>query len=205
MVEGDQLDAAAADIAHDAIGVRNARDDAEGGQAALLLARQYAHLEAAHVGDRGDEVGAVHGLAYRRRRHHVDQLDLHGTGQRHVALERGPGEARAVGIEPAGDRQAAAEPAQHALIEYRRRCPAQSVVRDHAHRVRPDIDDRNRTARGVRPGLEAAGLSHHVYGLWWTSSGPEAALRAFPRPDRLGLVIKNSCALKASAACGARR
>ena len=46
VVEADQLDAAAAQIAHQAVGIGNARDDAERREPRLLRARENAHRHA---------------------------------------------------------------------------------------------------------------------------------------------------------------
>ena len=72
-----------------------------------------------------------------------------------IVLHRARGSAQApasalhdrVLVEPAGRGDVAAEAAEHLLVVDRRRRARQALVGDEAHRVRADVDDRDRAAR----------------------------------------------------------
>src|SRR5690606_12110145 len=116
------------------------------------------------------------------------------------SLQFGDCHVDGLGIQMARGMHAATEPRQHLLVEEDGRRARNAFIDDEANRVRADIDDRNRFPAG-QPALRAA--------VHQPADGFLARLRceirfggwifsASPRPDRLGLVMKYSWALKRS-------
>ena len=126
--------------------------------------------------------------------------DLHPVAQRAKASQRRQRLVDGVGGQQPGRLHLAAEPAQHLLVEDRRRAAGQPLVDDEAHRVRADVDDRDRrpvietTLRDIHrrtPPLNARSRRR-------TRLRGDDSLSDLPRPDRLGLVMKYLWALKGS-------
>ena len=165
----DQLQAAAAEVAGNAVGVGDAGHHAEAGQRRFLLGAQHLAGQAEPL-DPGDQVGAVAGVARRGggddvggdRAHVVDeQLEPPERLQRVIA--------RLVG-DRAGFGQAGAEPGQHLFVEDRERHPLRARINDEANRVGADVDDRDRLA-----GHCFAWLSGRAGSAAWAPGGPSSA------------------------------
>ena len=139
--DGDQLEAAAAQVAHHARRVGHAADHAVAREARLVLAAHDVRLDAGPARQLAHEIGAVGGVAHRRGGQQVERRHLHVVGKRGEAVDVGQRHLDAFGIEPAGGVQAARQAAQHLLVEHRQRCAARALVDDEADRVRADVDD----------------------------------------------------------------
>src|SRR5690606_23917536 len=105
-------------------------------------------------------------------------------------------------VELAGLREALAKAAENLFVEKHRRRTDDAFIDDDTDRVRANVDDRN----GFQS-LEAALCYSWTHAVVFLSACARlrCAIRRgaedfsdFPRPDRLGLVMKYSCALKAS-------
>ena len=122
MADLDQLEAAAAEIADDAVGVGDAGEHALPRPIAFLLAGEDARLEADGV-DPGEEGGAVRGVAHGRGGDDAGADDAHLVDQQAEAVERGQRPLlRRLDSSPVAA-SAAAEPGQHLLVEDHRRDP----------------------------------------------------------------------------------
>ena len=139
----DKFQAAAAQIADDALRPGEAGHDAIGRKPRLVLAAQDPDLEAWIAPQRLDEGRPVRRLAHRRRREGRDAGDLHGGRRADEPAEifLRPGDA--VRVEPAAGLHAAAEPAHHFLVEDRRRRAGRTLEHHKADRIGADIDDRD--------------------------------------------------------------
>ena len=152
----DEFERAAAEIADDAVGPVEAGDHAERGQLGLALAGDHVDPGAADLLGLGDEVRAVPGVAAGGGREHPQPLDPHRVAQRAEALERAERLVDRVGGEQALGLHLAAEAGERLLVEQRRRAAGQALVDHEAHRVRADVDDRDRRPV-VEPALRHAG------------------------------------------------
>ncbi len=141
-----QLRAAAAEIADDAAGVGNAGKHAVGGEPSLLLAAEDLHFKAMAPLDLGDEGAPVAGIAHRRRGEDVEPPHRDVARQGDEALQIGARQRHAVGIEPPGGLEVAAEAAHDLLVEQRARRAPHAVIDDEAQRVRADVDHRDGAA-----------------------------------------------------------
>ena len=211
----DQLKAAAAEVGHDSVRPRHAGDHAEGRQPRLVLAAQHIDGLAAAAPDLAHEVTAVGRLAHRRG---GDEGGLRHAHPAREPAEPGDRAQRPLGrlaADRAGGREVAAEPAGGALVEHRHRRAAIAVIDDEPHGVRPDIDHRHRGVGGGKAGLRVQRLDRFRCGHERfrpdsrdtpQAGAPESSFSsALPRPDRLGLVMKYSWALKACSVASARR
>jgi hypothetical protein len=174
LADVDDFEAAAAEIAGDAVGIVDARDDAESGQARFLGTGEKLHLDAGDGLDRGDELAAVRGLARRRCRQHVERLDVHLRRQCAEATDRGQSGGDGFGLEPAARLEAARKPAQLLLVEERRRRARQPLVDDETDGIGADVDDGDRPAAIGEPArrlVERAGLRTvgHASGEAWAN------------------------------------
>ena len=136
----------------------------------------------------------------RRRGQHMQLPHSHRVAQRAKAAQRRQRLCDAAGIEVAGRLHRAAEAAHRLLVEDRRRAAGQPLIDDEADRVRPDIDGRDRRAL-ADPALREVGIgrgSRAQAPLRVRRLFGDECLRDFPRPDRLGLVMKYWCALNGS-------
>ena len=142
VVEADQLDAAAAEIAHEAVGIGNPRDDARGRRAApppspreCAPARRQ-RLRTVSVNSTpltASRTAAVASMSSR--------ATPHGLGQAHEAAEVDHGRFDALLVQPAVAAEPAAEAAEHLLVEQQQRGARQAVEDDETDRIRSDIDD----------------------------------------------------------------
>src|SRR5262249_19221662 len=123
-------------------------------------------------------------------------------GKRTEAAELVDGELHRLGIEPARRGNAAAEAGQHFLVEQDGRRARDPLIDDEADRVRSDIND-GQGPPILQPALR---MGNHLAGARLAFfERLNCAIRlgacffsAPPRPDRLGLVMKYSCALNDS-------
>jgi hypothetical protein len=143
LVEQHQLKAAAAQVAHQAIGIGHAGEHAERGQLRFLLARDHAHGDAGGALDLLGEFLAVLGIAHGGGRQHLDVGDVHRAGQRDEAADVGQRFLAALGIELAGALQPLAQARQRLFVEDRNQAARALVIDDEANGVRSDVDDRD--------------------------------------------------------------
>ena len=137
----DELQAAAAQVADDALGPGKAGHDAVGRKAGLVLAAQHPDFEARIAPQRLDEGRAVRRLAHGRGRKGRQARHLHGGGRTDEAAQVRPGLDDAVRVEPAGGAQAAAQPAHHLLVEDRNRRAGRPLEHHKADGIGADVDD----------------------------------------------------------------
>ena len=144
-IDPHQLDAAAPEIADNAIRIRDAGQHARRRQPSLFAAIDDPHRDPAKRFDLGGERGAVRGFAHRGGCNDREVIDRERPCQRDKALHIGKGERDAVRVEPTGRGNAAAERAHDLFVEERQQRRAEPLVDDKAQRVRADIDDRDPT------------------------------------------------------------
>ena len=152
-----------------------------------------------------DEGAAVLGVAACGGRNRQNSLHAHGRAQRPVAFERRQRVLDRVGGKKAGRLHLAAEAAQRLFVEERRRAARERLVDHEAHRVRADVDDGERRTVVEASGGVDLGAAHlveisageqrrpsafaHIRSERCRNRGTES-FGDFPRPDRLGLVMK---------------
>ena len=160
--EPHQLDAAAAEVAHQPVGLGNAGQHALRREPRLVLARQDAHRDMAAALDLGDEVAAVDGVADGRGCQQVQPRRAHGAGQAHEAGEVDQRRLDAGFVEPAGRVEAAPQAAQHLLVEQRQGRARRAVEHHQADRIGADVDDRDAamTRQRREGGFNHAGRRH---------------------------------------------
>jgi hypothetical protein len=100
----DQLEAAAAKIADETVGVVNAGDHANGGKLGLLGAGKHPDRHFDDALCLSDELGTVLGFARRCRGDRLDSGHAHLVDQRAEAAERPERTRHGVGAEPPGGR-----------------------------------------------------------------------------------------------------
>ncbi len=149
ILDADQLQAEAAEIAGHAGRPGNAGRDAEGRQPGLLFALQHLHRQPGLGLDLADEVLAVLGLADRRRRRDEHrrwlQLLQHGL----ETPERGVRRLHSVDGQPAGGWQVPAEPGEHLFVEHGPDRPPLDPIQDQADGIGADVDDRRVARRPI--------------------------------------------------------
>ena len=145
----DQLEAAAAQVADDAVRRVEARDHAERRELAPRAAP-----ESSSIG--WPQAASARGAGRPRRSSASRAAAVASTKncRRRASSGRARGSARAprapadrLLVEAPGRRDVAAEAAQHLLVEDRRRRAGEALIGDEAHRVRADIDDGDRAGR----------------------------------------------------------
>ncbi len=163
----DHLEATAAEVAGDAVRAVNAGDDAERGEPRLLGAGEHVDRHAGDRLDRGDEFAAVRGFARRRRREHVHLLDGKFRRQRLETPDRRKRRGNRLGIQPAARLDAAGKAAQFLLVEERCCRSRQALIGHQPHRVRPDVDHRDRPRAVEAPGsdIESVRQFHGCAGM----------------------------------------
>ncbi len=141
-----------------------------------------------------DEIRSVRSIARGSGGEHVEGVGARLDGQRLEAMQRDNGAFDTVLIHAAGGINTLAEPAHDLLVEKDRRRAAQPLVDDEADRVRADIDDGD---RGNAPQTPLRFRFYHSKPnyCFWPRFQPairlgELDLRASPRPERLGFVMK---------------
>jgi hypothetical protein len=136
-----QFQAAAAEVAQDAIRRREAEQQPIGGKPALLLPGQDADRHAGHaLLQCGGEFGAVAGIPHRGGGHHLQRVRLHGAGDGVVAAHHGQRLADRVLIQPAAALQPTAEAEHRLFIEDRLRVPPPSLEHHEANGVGTEVD-----------------------------------------------------------------
>ena len=151
-----QLERAAAEVADDAIGLIEAGHHAERGQLSLALAGENVDLGAADALGFGNESLAVLGVSARRGGDRPQLRDVHAVAQGAKAPQRRKRLLDRVGGQQAGGLHLPPESGEHLLVEDRGRAARETFVDHEPHRVRPDIDDRNR-----RPVIETTLRDSH--------------------------------------------
>ncbi len=126
------------------------RHHAERGQLGLALAGQNVDLGPADPFGLGDEGFAVLGVAAGGRRDRPELGHLETIAQGAKAPQRRQRLLDRIGGEEPGGLDLAAEAGEHFLIEDRRGAAGEALIGHQPHRVRSDVDNRNR-----RPGVEA--------------------------------------------------
>ena len=195
----DHVDAAAAEVAGDAVRLVEAGDDPLRAQPGFLAAREHRRLGAGDRLDRSDEVRTVGGVADGGGGQHVQGRDAELLDQRGEAANGGQRRGDCRRLEPAARRQAATEAAQLLLVKERRGGAGEPLVDDQADGVGADVDDRNRPAAVETPGRARDDgqcvIQNYAPRPRRRPGGLGAIFTALPRPDRLGLVMKYWCAL----------
>src|SRR3546814_11300970 len=107
-------------------------------------------------------------------------------------------EPHPVRMEPAGPRQIAPQAAEHLLVEHRHRRSGEAVVDDQPDRVGTEVDHADPLRDVPSDRSDQEGRSRHwttVLNYFWifriSRGARPGSLSALPRPDRLGLVMKN--------------
>ncbi len=181
-----ELEAAAAEIADQPVGVGEAREHALPRQPAFLLAGNHPRLEAQRP-DLVEEGVAVAGVADGGGGEDSNVTHLHLADQQPEAAQGGERPGLRPLAEHSGLAQSLAEAGEHLFVEDDGRRPRRSGIDDEAHRVGADVDDRHRL--GVKQGSP-----HGPYPHWprrRRSFGTDPlSLSAAPRPERDGLVMK---------------
>ena len=192
MIEAHELEAAAAEIAHHPVRPGNAGDDAEGGEFRLFGSRKDTHGRAAAPAHGGSEFGSILGVAHSRRRQQIETLSAHRLGQAHEAVQIDERRINARFVQASGFIQAAAQPAEHLLVEQQQGRAGDSVEDDKADGVGADVNDGDAAPMRTRLRLAAGPRSSHPCHAFFRSSWGAFLdfLSALPRPERLGLVMK---------------
>ena len=150
----------------------------------------------------GDEVRPVGGIAAGGRGDRPDVLDAEDARDRLEAAQRFERALDAFVAEAAGRADLAAEAAQNLLVEDRRRAPDRALVDDEPHRVRADVDDADRLESRLRPNSPCSRSTQPCLSVSCSLARlkrrGKLSFSDCPRPDRLGLVMKYSCALNGS-------
>ena len=136
-----KLEAPAAQIAHNAIGLRECRDDTIARGRRFLIAAQQFDRQAETRNSR-QKRGAVGRVAYRRGRNRPDVANVHGAQNRLKTFERAHRLGHGTRVKRPSLTGAPTQPRRHLFIEQYGRCPGRPVIDDETHRIRPDIDDR---------------------------------------------------------------
>ncbi len=110
-IEGHDLEAAAAEIAHQPVRLRHARDHAQRRQPRLLGARDDARRQSRAAAHRGHEPTPILGIAHRGGRKHAQVLDAHRPDQDRKPRQVVEGKPRALLVELAAALQPAPQPA----------------------------------------------------------------------------------------------
>src|SRR5260221_486752 len=145
-IDGNELDAAAAEIADDAVGLRNPGDDAERREMPLGGAVEDIDGNPAAPRRFGDELAPIARIAHGGGGDDVEPRHPDGARERDEALQILQRRRDGVGIEAARPFEAAAETAQYFLVEQSERRAADAIVDDEPKRIRPDVDDGDATA-----------------------------------------------------------
>ena len=136
----DQLEAAAAEIADEAVGVVNAGDDADGSEFRLLGAGQNLDRHVEDALGLGDKVRTILRFAGCRRGDSFDPAHVHLVDERAETAERPERAGDCIGAEPPSGGKRTAEAAQHLFVEQRRGRTRRALINHEPDRVRSDID-----------------------------------------------------------------
>ena len=148
-----ELQRTAAEIAHDAIAPVDRGDHAIGRQLRLAHARQQLDRTAQRALGQSQELRTVGGVTHGGGRQRANVAYFHDVAQDAEPLQRHQRLGDAILRQHAGRGHAAAEAAQHLLVEGRRRRAGQRLIGDEPNRVGPDIDDRHRFSRQASSGF----------------------------------------------------
>ncbi len=121
--DADQLEAAAAEVADDAVGPGDAGDDAERGAARLGLAVDHLDLEPACLAHRVEEALRIGRLPDGSGGDGAQVADAHVAREQREAGERGDGDLHRAARQPPVGGEPAAEPGHDLLVEHDRRRP----------------------------------------------------------------------------------
>ena len=146
VVDIDQFERTAAEIADDAIGLMDRTQHAERREFGFPLAVEQRDSAADRAFREFEKLWAIRGVAHRRGRQRPDIPDAHRAAEHFEPLQRRQSLGDRLVRQKACCRNAFAEAAQHLFVEGRRRRPRQGFVGDEAHRIRTDVDDRHRLA-----------------------------------------------------------
>jgi len=151
-VDIGQLERAAAQIPDYAIRPMKAGDHPERAELRLALAGDQLDLGAADTRRIGNEGPAVGRVPAGRGRNHEQLRNLDPIAQHAKPAQRGQRLVHRIGGQQPGRLHLAAEPAQHLFVEDGRGTAGQPLIDHQAHRVRANVDDRDRRTT-VEPAL----------------------------------------------------
>ncbi len=138
--DAHQLDAAAAEIADNAVGVRDPGEDAHGREPRLLRPVEDLDGDIAFAGHLVGKGLPVAGVAHRRRRQHRQVFDADRPGEGGEAPQVDQRRGHTGGIETAGGRDPARQPAHDLFVEEREQSPAEALEHNQAQRIGAEID-----------------------------------------------------------------
>ena len=136
-----KIEAAAAQVSDNAVGIRNGRNHAQARRARLVIARQDRDIQTQRL-DLAGEFLAIAGIAHRRGRHADGLVNIHLARDDPKALERLDRARHRWLVDHAGLRQRTPQPRHDLFVENQRRIAPRAGEDHQAHRVRADIDDR---------------------------------------------------------------
>ena len=210
VLDRDQFETAPAKVRNHAARTGKRADRAGRRNARLFLACQKARVQA-EFGDGGEKFGTVRSLARGRCGHGLHVGDAQIVEDARIAGQRAERFIARFLRDQSGLGQVAAEAGGHFLVPDRAGRAGRAFVDHHAHRVGADIDDRARQIDDalLAPGRgclrheraspsagKSVGLPIHPLSR---RRGTASASRAWPRPEREGLLIKYRWQLKLSA------
>ena len=164
----DELETAAAEVADDAVRPPDAGHDAVRGKTRLVAARQQPHRRAANRFDRRQELLAIGGIAGRGGGKDVQVGNADLVAQAAEPHQRPARLVRRLVRQAARCADATPEAGKHLFVEQHRRGARVSFVDDEADRVRSDIDHGNRSAA-----VETAADQFMLWAVSHASSAPQ--------------------------------
>ncbi len=135
VLDVDEFERAAAEVARDAIRLRDAGHHAQRGVARLFLAGQHADVAAQRLLGLVDELLAVRGLARRGGGQRIDVTGPDLPGERAKPLQRREGTRHALLAQAPLGGDATPKATEYLLVEDRRGRAPQAVIDHKAHRV----------------------------------------------------------------------
>ncbi len=145
-VDIHQLEAAAPEVACDALGRMKTGNNTKAGIVGLFTPAEHTDLGAEYLFGAMDEIGTVDRFARRRCGDHVKLAGarLFGKGPEAAKLLDSAGDA--LWIEFTGRDNTLAKARKHLFVEKHCGRPGDPLIDDKANRVRPDVDDGDRAA-----------------------------------------------------------
>ena len=161
VLEAGQLQTAAAEIADQPVGVRQAADDAERRQFGLLLAGQHLDRTAAGLLRPADEIRPVGGVAGGGGGDRMDPAHPHRGRHQAEALQRRQRELHALGVQPPGRHHVPADRADRLFVEQGDGIAVRRLEDDEAHGIGADVDhaEHGRPASTTRGARDTGNLS----------------------------------------------